>query len=140
MAKNIRNIGGIFIILHGIAHLMATSVYWKLNESPDLPYDTTILGSRIDLGEAGIALYGVLWLIAGLVTALSGVGLLVRWSWARQLLIGVTLFSLAICLLVFEAAKIGIAINIGILSTLLFASRMSAMPTETGYEHVKAKA
>jgi hypothetical protein len=127
MSKVIRSIVYVFIILHGLAHLMATSVYWQLTESPDLVYDTAVLGGRVDLGENGIWLYGLLWLIAGLGTALAGIALFTRAAWAKPLLLAVTVFSLALCVLVIEAAKVGILINLAILAALLPGLRTSGL-------------
>lgn len=120
---------GVFVILHGMAHLLATSVYWKLTESEDLAYDTTILGGQVDLGETGIWVFGLLWLLAGLGTAVAGLGILRRSAWTRPLLLGVTLFSLAICLLVLEAARIGVIINVAIL--VVFAARWNSSSLQT---------
>ncbi len=124
MIQFLRKPIGVFVVLHGVAHLLATSVYWKLNESEELVYQTTILGGRLDLGETGIWIFGLIWLIAGLLTAVAGVGILRQSSWARPLLLGVTLFSLAICLLVVESARIGVLVNIAILA--LIATRGQA--------------
>ncbi|MFW5696838.1 MAG: ABC transporter permease [Phototrophicaceae bacterium] len=118
MLQFLRKPIGVFVVLHGVAHLLATSVYWKLNESEDLVYDTTILGGRLDLGETGIWIFGLIWLIAGLLTAVAGVGVLRQSAWARPLLLGVTLFSLAICLLVVESARIGVLVNLAILALI----------------------
>jgi hypothetical protein len=123
MTKIISKAVAVFIILHGFAHLMATSVYWKLNESPDLPYTTMILSGRVDLGETGIWLFGLLWLVAGLATAVAGGGLLTGSAWARSVLLTATLFSLVTCVLVFEAAKIGIIINVLILAVIAILFR-----------------
>ena len=100
MSKVIRSLVYVFIVLHGLAHLMATSVYWQLSESPDLVYDTAVLGGRVDLGESGIWVFGLLWLVAGVGTALAGIALFTRAPWAKSLLLAVTVFSLALCVLV----------------------------------------
>jgi len=118
MIQFLRKPIGVFVVLHGVAHLLATSVYWKLNESEELVYQTTILGGRLDLGETGIWIFGLIWLIAGLLTAVAGVGVLRQSAWARPLLLGVTLFSLAICLLVVESARIGVLVNLAILALI----------------------
>ena len=118
MLQFLRKPIGVFVVLHGVAHLLATSVYWKLNESEELVYQTTILGGRLDLGETGIWIFGLIWLIAGLLTAVAGVGVLRQSAWARPLLLGVTLFSLAICLLVVESARIGVLVNLAILALI----------------------
>jgi hypothetical protein len=135
MSQVIRSIVYVFIILHGMAHLIATSVYWQLTESPELVYGTTVLGGRVDLGETGIWLYGLLWLVAGLGTAFAGIVLFTRAPWAKPLLLMITVFSLALCVLVFEAAKIGFFINIAILAVLLPGFRTSGLRSRLTSQH-----
>ncbi|HVO72321.1 MAG TPA: hypothetical protein VMT24_19870 [Aggregatilineaceae bacterium] len=119
MSKITRLPAAFFLVAHGMAHLMATSVYWKLKESPDLVYQTTVLSGRLDLGETGIWIYGLLWLVTGIGTAVAGVGLGLNTRWARPLLLAATLLSLALCALVLDRAIVGAVIDVVILVGLL---------------------
>ena len=47
---------GIFLILHGVAHLPGFVVPWRLANIKDVPYKTTLLSGRFDIGDAGIGL------------------------------------------------------------------------------------
>ena len=51
--------------LHGLIHLMCFVAYWPLGEIKDLPYKTTLLGWKLDLGAGGMRLFSVVWLVAG---------------------------------------------------------------------------
>ena len=51
--------------LHGLIHLMGFVAYWPLREIKDLPYKTTLLGGKLDLGAGGMRLFSVVWLVAG---------------------------------------------------------------------------
>lgn len=138
MKRIIGNAFAVFIMLHGLAHLMATSVYWKLAESPELPYSTSILSGQIDLGETGIRIFGLLWLLVGLLMLMAGISLLRHAGWARRALLSITLISLLLCLLIFEMARIGILINLGILTGLLLDSRQSKQPAHGTARHAEA--
>lgn len=64
----------LLLFAHAIAHLPGFLVSWQLIASkPDLPYRTTILGGRIDVGTAGMRVIGVLWLLAGFTVALAAI-------------------------------------------------------------------
>ena len=43
-------IASIVLIMHGLIHLMGTTAYLKLAEIKELPYKTTVLAGRWDLG------------------------------------------------------------------------------------------
>jgi hypothetical protein len=54
---------GVVLVLHGMIHLMGTTVYMKLGHVEASPYKTTLLGGRWDPGEGGMRVFGALWLI-----------------------------------------------------------------------------
>jgi hypothetical protein len=49
------------LLVHGLAHLPGFVGRWKL--SARFPYKTTILGGRLDVGDVGAKVVGVLWLM-----------------------------------------------------------------------------
>ena len=56
----------ILLVAHGVAHLVGVVSSWKLAVLPELPYKTVVLSGRVDVGDAGIRVMGVLWLLAAL--------------------------------------------------------------------------
>jgi len=94
MPKIISIIASIVLVLHGLIHLLGTAVYMKLTEIQGLPYKTTLLGSRGDLGEGGIRVYGVLWVVPAIGFVAAAAAILAGWNWWQPVLFGVTLFSL----------------------------------------------
>ena len=52
-------IGVGIIFIHGLIHLMGFVAYFPLGEIAELPYKTTLLGGRWDIGT-----YGCQWLSA----------------------------------------------------------------------------
>jgi len=126
---------GFFIFAHGIAHFLATSVYWKLNTAKDLPYTTQILAGQLDLGSVGIWLFGLVWLLVGSGTAAVGAALLVTSRWSKPMLLVATLFSLIICALVYDRAQVGLVIDVAILLALAVTTVLPSRATTIAQAH-----
>jgi hypothetical protein len=94
MSKTLIIIAAIVLVLHGLIHLMGTAVYLKLPNIEGLPYKTTLLGGRWDVGESGIQVFGALWAVAAVRFVVAAVALLAGWGWRQPTLVGVVLFSL----------------------------------------------
>ncbi len=124
MSKILTIIAVIILILHGLIHLMGTLTYMKLGTVEGLKYKTTLLGGRCDLGEKGIGIYGALWGVAALGFIVSGLGMLAGWSWIPPMLVSVTIFSLIITALDWEAAFAGVIVNGVILLIWKFGSQL----------------
>ena len=104
---------------------MGTAAYLKLAVIPQLPYKTTVLDGRWELGASGIAVYGGLWAIAAIGFIVAAVALLASWNWWQPLLIVVTLLSLALTALDWDVAYAGVIVNIVILGILWLGPRLS---------------
>ncbi len=111
-------IASVLLILHGLIHLMGTAAYMKLAVIDQLPYKTTVLGGRWELGPRGTTVYGALWAVAAIGFIVAAVALLSGWTWWQPVLIGVTLFSLILTALDWGVAYAGVIINIVILAVL----------------------
>ncbi len=61
---------------HGVAHLPGFLVAWRLATLSELPHRTTVLANSVNVGERGIRVVGVLWLIAALAFTACGMGAL----------------------------------------------------------------
>lgn len=109
----------IFLALHGLVHLMGFLVYLRITEMKDLPYKTTLLGGRWELGDPGMRLFGVFWLLPLIGFAVAVYGLYADTSWWRPVLIGATLVSLALTGLDYKAAYAGAIINLVILGVAI---------------------
>jgi hypothetical protein len=113
------------LILHGLIHLMGATAYLKLTDIKGLPYKTTVLNGRWDLGANGIAIFGALWAVAAVGFVAAAVALIAGWSWWQPVLIGVTLFSLVLTALDWGVAYAGVIINIIILAVVLTGPRVA---------------
>jgi hypothetical protein len=103
------------LIGHGLIHLLGVTAYLKLAEVPGLPYKTTLLHGRWALGDTGMRVFGVLWLVPaiGFVSA-AIIRLAGESRWALPLAIASTL-SLVLTALDWDKAFAGIILNAVIL-------------------------
>ena len=116
----------IVLVLHGLIHLMGTAAYLKLAVIQQLPYKTTVLGGRWDLGAGGIAEYGVLWAVAAIGFVVAALAFWFGWAGWQPLLLGVTLLSLALTALDWDVAFAGVILNIVILALLGLGPRLTS--------------
>jgi hypothetical protein len=116
--------------LHGLIHLMGFAAYWPLAVIKDLPYKTTLLGGRLDLGAGGMRIFSLLWLLAGIGFLAAAVALLLgKSSWA-PLMLASALLSLLLCVLDWGVAYRGAIVDLIILLVLLvvFGFRQQPAP------------
>lgn len=114
------------LILHGLVHLMGTAVYMKIGKVEGLPYKTTLLSGRWDLGESGIRVFGALWVVPALGFMLCGLGLLAGWPWAQPMAVGLALLSLLLTLLDWNTAYAGAIVDTAILCVIWLAPAVLA--------------
>lgn len=121
-------IAAALVILHGLVHLMGFLAYWPLREVADLPYKTTLLGGRLDVGPAGMRLFSVFWLVAAVGFVIAAVGLVAGKEWWLPLMAVAVLLSLVICILDWQNAFRGAIIDLVILVPLLLAWGLRIQP------------
>lgn len=121
----IRTVFALFLIAHGVAHFVGFGHAWRILSPDPLPYRTTLLGSHLDVGDAGMRIIGVLWLAVGLgFVAMSGAALLKSgwWMGATGVLAAV---SLTLCALAQPDATVGLLLNAAIIAVLLLVAWLS---------------
>jgi hypothetical protein len=128
----------LLFVLHGLVHVMGFVAYWPLAEVTALPYKTSLLNGRWDIGVTGMRLFSLLWLLAGLLFAGAAAGLLLSQAWAWPVLWAAALLSLAICLLDYGPAWRGALLSGLILLGLIAlqglrtpAAPLAAFPAQT---------
>ena len=125
MANYLRYALAIFVLLHGLIHLMGTTTYWQLAEINELPYKTTILSGKWEIGESGIRIFGLLWLVAAIGFALAAYGFVTDQAWWETALLVSAVFSLMITGLDWDVAYAGIGINLIVLLSVILVPRLS---------------
>jgi hypothetical protein len=113
---------GLFLIAHGVAHLVGFVTYWKIASFEEMPYKTTLLSGKVVVGDTGIRIVGILWLLTGLAFAALGVGVITLQPWWYPLIIYLAIFSLVMCVLGWPDARFGVLINVLILVLLLLGN------------------
>ena len=113
------------LLAHGIAHLVGFVVPWRLLTSAEVPYRTTILRGAFDLGEAGIRVYGLAWLMLALGFLVVGAGVLMRSGWWLVAMEGLVLVSLVFCVLDWPMTRRGVFANLLLLLVSFAAVRWS---------------
>ncbi len=113
------------LLAHGIAHLVGFAATWKLGAFPDLPYKTTILSGSVDLGDDGIRLMGVAWVLLAVAFAAAAVGLALRQPWWPALAWWTVGASALVCALNWPEARIGLAFNGFLVVLLLLLARFN---------------
>jgi hypothetical protein len=113
---------------HGFAHVVGFLVTWRLVKSTDVPYHTTILNGAVDLGHAGIRLYGVAWLLlaAAFVAVAAGLWLQAPWWYAAGA--AAVAASLLFCMLGWPETRIGLLVNILLIGLAVMGQALSRWP------------
>jgi hypothetical protein len=119
---------GIFLILHGLVHLIGFVVPWQLVTTVEFPYSTMILADKVDVGATGIRLIGLLWLLAAIGYVIAGIGLFTSVPWWMGLTLWVTVFSLVLCITGWPGSQFGVYIDVILLGYLLFGGRFGWLP------------
>jgi hypothetical protein len=122
----------LFLAAHGVAHLVGFAVPWGLVESPQTPHKTTILAGAVDLGEAGIRTFGVLWLLLALAFLVAAAAVLAGQPWAARWLWIATVASLVASALDWPEARIGVFVNVALLVLLSLSARVAWLSFVTG--------
>jgi hypothetical protein len=118
----------IVLLVHGLIHLIGFVVPWRLATIEGMPYKTTLLAGGLNVGDTGIRVVGLLWLLLALGFVVGAVGVSTGQPWWRMLTLAVTLFSLVVTLLGLPDSPFGVMINLIILGYLLVGDRLAWLP------------
>lgn len=109
----------ILMFLHGVAHLVGFVASWQLAPLEGMPCKTTVLAGRVDLGDAGIRVMGVAWLLAAAAFFVVAAAAAIDRSWWMPATAGVALSSSLLTLLAWPDSRIGLLVNAAILAALI---------------------
>lgn len=113
-------ISALFVI-HGVAHLVGFVVPWRIATLEETPYKTTILNGKIDVGDTGIRVIGIAWLITALAFMVCAVAVAMQLQWWFWVVMAATLVSFDLTILGWPESRIGVAVNV-LIVVLLIAS------------------
>ena len=116
------------VIIHGLIHLMGFVAYWPLGEIAELPYKTTLLGDRWDVGKVGMRFFSILWLTAAVGLVGAAVGTVLGQEWWFPMMGAAVLLSLIVCVLDWQNAFRGAIVNFVILVPLLLVWGLRIQP------------
>lgn len=127
MVRTLSLVAAVVLFGHGLIHVMGTAVYAGHVELSGLPYKTTLLGGRWGVGETGIAVFGVLWLLPAAGFVIAAIELLMTGAVSVPLLFASSAMSLALISLDWSSAFAGAVVDLVILAVVVVASRAGAL-------------
>lgn len=114
----------LLFVAHGVAHLPGFLTSWRLASLEGMAYKTTLLAGSVDVGDVGIRIVGVLWLLVAMGFIASGIGTALGVAGWGTLTAVVASFSLVLSVLEWPEARIGLVVNLVILAYLGIAPRL----------------
>ena len=114
-----------FLLAHGVAHLVGFVSSWRLATLAELPYKTTVFSGRVDVGDAGIRVMGVLRLLAALTFLIAAIAVAAEAGWAVRFTVAGVIASLLLRLVGWPDARIGVAVNVGLVLLLAIGARLN---------------
>ena len=111
----------VFLILHGLVHVIGFTVPWGLDGPRGVEYSTLILNRSIEVGDAAFKALGFVWLAAAVAFVVVGVMVWRAHPWARRTTVALVLGSLVLCAIGLPGSRFGLAIDVVLLALLAVA-------------------
>jgi hypothetical protein len=115
----------VLLVAHGVAHLVGFVSSWNLATLAELPYKTVVFSGRVDVGDAGIRVMGVLWLLAALAFLVAAFAVATETGWAVRFTLAAVIASLILCVVGWPDARIGVAVNVGLALLIATGGRLN---------------
>jgi hypothetical protein len=106
------------LVAHAVAHLVGVVAAWRVATLDEMPYRTTLLAGRLDVGDGGMRVAGGLWLMAAIGFAVAAAAIVAGLPWALRLTATMAAASLILCVGGWPEARIGLFVNLAILIAL----------------------
>ena len=118
------------LVMHGVAHLPGVVGAWRLAPLAEIPVHTTVVAGRFDVGERGMRLLGIGWLVAAVLFWIVAAGVVGRDAWWVPTAAATAVLSLVLSVLELPYARIGVVVNLLLLALLVVRSAgwLSAAP------------
>jgi len=95
----------------------------EIIKSNDIPYSTKLFFGKLDAGNAGIRIIGLIWLIIAFAYVFAGYGILTSKDWWITATIIITAFSFIFCMVSLPITKMGVVANVIILVFIILNQR-----------------
>lgn len=115
-----RIVATIYVLVHGLIHLIGFVVPWRIVEFADLEYSTKIFFEQIDIGDVGQRIWGLVWLGITLAYLPATYGVATDADWTNSVLVPATVASLVVCVLGLPDTVVGILANVIILGVIFW--------------------
>lgn len=113
------------LVAHGVAHLVGFVSSCKLATLAELPYKTTVFAGRFDVGDAGTRAIGLLWLLTAIAFLIVAGSVAAAAGWTGRFLLAAAIVSLLLCMVGWPDARIGVAVNVGLLLLIAIGARLN---------------
>ena len=114
-----RRAAAVFLVLHGLVHLMGFAVSWQLTTMQELAYRTTVFGGALEVGDTGARVLGIGWLLAAAALIVAGVLVWRGSDWALIATGAAAVISLVVCLAGLPDAYRGLYIDVALVAGLV---------------------
>jgi hypothetical protein len=112
----LRMVGAVVLALHGLIHVLGFLALWQLAQIDGLPYRTTVIDGRFEIGETGARLLGLAWLVLVPAFLACAYGLFRGARWAVPAIALVAAVSLVVSILGLPESRPGLMFDVAILA------------------------
>jgi len=121
-------LAAIYLIVHGLIHLIGFVTNFQIAEIEEITYSTTVLAGRLEIGDVGTRVLGIAWLLVAVAFVISGVAIFFSPPWWWSFTLAVTGVSLVLSILGWPDARFGVLANVVILGFLFIGPRLGWSP------------
>jgi len=121
-------LAAIYLIVHGLIHLIGFVTNFQIAEIEEITYSTTVLAGRLEIGDVGTRVLGIAWLLVAVAFVISGVAIFFSPPWWWSFTLAVTGVSLVLSILGWPDARFGVLANVVILVFLFIGPRLGWSP------------
>lgn len=105
-----RTLAAALLLLHGMAHLVGFFGAYRL--SAQVPHSTLLFGGRVNVGEPGIRVIGLLWALVAVAFGVAAAGTLLQAAWWLPAALITASISAALCLTTMRETKVGLVLDL----------------------------
>lgn len=109
----------IFIVLHGLIHLIGFAVPWRLAVFDGLPYSTSAVYGLLEMGDAGARALAIVWLGVAAAFVVGAVAIWRHRRWAAGWCTASAAVSAAVCFLGLPSAVTGLLVDVVIIGAFI---------------------